>query len=95
MTAAREIGANSFTTLEAVVRDWAYYRRICEVQGLSWSGDSEEQGERLTRAWVSGDGRFREESVRGRSATRGSLRRRAIGRCLIQGGSQLQATSST
>jgi hypothetical protein len=53
MTAAREIGANSFTTLEAVVRDWAYYRRICEVQGLSWSGDSEEQGERLTRAWVS------------------------------------------
>jgi hypothetical protein len=66
MTPASEIGANPFKTLEAVVRDWAHYRRICEVQDLPWSGVSEEQGERFTRLWVSADRRFREESDTGK-----------------------------
>lgn len=66
MTAASEIGANPFTTLEAVVRDWAHYRRICEVQELPWSGISEEQGEWFTRLWVSADRSFREESDTGK-----------------------------
>jgi hypothetical protein len=44
----RGIGTSTFTTLQAVVCEWAAYRRISEIQGLGWSGISEEEGERFT-----------------------------------------------
>src|SRR5438552_219611 len=50
-----------YTTLRAIVRDWGNHRRICEVQGLGWSGTAEEASERLNRVWLSADGRVREE----------------------------------
>jgi hypothetical protein len=57
----REIPPPRFTTLQALVRDWSRYRRISELQGLGWAGSAEEEGERLTRLWVSEDRRIREE----------------------------------
>ena len=55
------VDAPRFTTLQAVVRDWSRYRRISELQGLGWTGDADEEGERRTRLWVSADRRIREE----------------------------------
>ena len=49
------------TTLRAVVREWAAYRRIVEIQGLDWSGSSEEEGEMFTCLWLLPDGRVREQ----------------------------------
>jgi hypothetical protein len=62
----RGIGTATFTTLQAVVREWAAYRRISEIQGLGWSGISEEEGERFTRLWLSPEG-VREERDTGQA----------------------------
>ena len=73
MTVAGEIGAKPFETLQAVFRDWSQYRRICEVHGLPWSGISGEEGERITRLWLSADRKIREESDTGEVRYPGEL----------------------
>lgn len=57
--------AARFTTLRAVVRDWADHRRISELQGLGWDDASEGTGETFTTVWIDAERRVREERASG------------------------------
>jgi hypothetical protein len=50
-----------FETAQLTIRDWANYKRICEVQDLPWDDASKGSDDRETRLWVNADRKVREE----------------------------------
>jgi hypothetical protein len=50
-----------YRMLQATVRDWASYKRICELQEIPWGDDgADEHGERVVRVRADGEGNVTE-----------------------------------